>query len=58
MGAEMLVVEIAKVDGAGAVVGELVGGSAADAEGGVGACDYDYFVFDPPVLKIHSSGLE
>ena len=37
--------EVADVDGAGAVVGELVGGGAADAEGGVGACYYDYFVF-------------
>ena len=38
--------EVADVDCAGAVVGELVGGGAADAEGGVGACDDDHFAFD------------
>ena len=42
---EVLGGEVAEVDGAGAVVGELVGGGAADAEGGVGAGDDDYFVF-------------
>ena len=45
----MAVVEVADVEGASAVVGVLVGGGAADAEGGVGAC-YDYhLVFYPPV---------
>ena len=37
--------EVADVDGAGAVVGELVGGGAADAQGGVGAGDDDHFAF-------------
>lgn len=41
----MLGVGVADVEGKGAVVGELVGGGAADAEGGVGACYYYYFVF-------------
>ncbi len=35
MDGEVLVAEVADVDGAGAVVGELVGAGAADAEGGV-----------------------
>ena len=39
-------VEVADVEGAGAVVGELVGGGAADAEGGGGAGYDDYFVED------------
>ena len=43
---EVVVAEVAEVDGAGAVVGELVGCGAADAEGGVGAGYYDYFAFD------------
>lgn len=30
--------EVAEVDGAGAVFGELMGGGAADSEGAVGAC--------------------
>lgn len=39
----MGVVGVADVEGAGAVVGVLVGGGAADAEGGVGAGDdYDF----------------
>ena len=38
---EKFSVEIAEVDCKGAVVGELVGGCAADAEGGVGACRKD-----------------
>ena len=37
--------EVADVDGAGAVVGVVVGGRAADAEGGVGAGDDYHFVF-------------
>ena len=48
MRGEVLVAEVADVDGAGAVEGELVGGGAADAEGGVGAGYDDYFVFDAP----------
>lgn len=39
-------VEIAEVDCKGAVVGELVGGCAADAEGGVGACRKDRDMLD------------
>lgn len=35
----MLVRVVADVDGSRAIVGELVGGSAADADGGVGAFD-------------------
>lgn len=34
----MLVAVVADVEGAGAVVGELVGAGAADADGGVCAC--------------------
>ena len=50
VGGEVGAVVVADVEGAGAVVGELVGGGAADAEGGVGA-GYDYhFVFDSAVL--------
>ena len=45
MHGEVGVVEVADVDGAGAVVGELVGGGAADAEGGVCAGYDDHFVF-------------
>ncbi len=45
---EVLGVGIADVDCAGGVVGELVGGGEADAEGGVGAGYYYYFVFYPP----------
>lgn len=41
----MGVVGVADVEGAGAVVGVLVGGGAADAEGGVGAGDDYDFVF-------------
>lgn len=41
-------VEVADVEGAGAVVGELMRGRAADAEGGVGAGYDDDFVFDAP----------
>lgn len=51
---EVLVAEVADVDGAGAVVGELVGGGAADAEGGVGA-RYDYhFVWHATVARVVS----
>ncbi len=45
MRGEVLGVGVADVEGAGAVVGVLVGGGAADAEGGVGACYYYYCVF-------------
>jgi len=45
VGGEVGGVEVAEVDGEGEVGGELVGGGAADAEGGGGA-GYDYyFVF-------------
>ena len=51
VGGEVGVVEVADVDCAGAVVGELMGGGAADAEGGIGA-GYDYdFVFHSPLLQ-------
>ena len=46
VGREVCGGEVADVDGAGAVVGVLVGGRAADAEGGVGARDDDHFSFD------------
>lgn len=49
VGGEVGVVEVADVEGAGAVVGVLVGGGAADAEGGVGAGDDDHFVLYSPV---------
>ncbi len=49
---EVLVGEVADVDCAGAVVGELVGGGAADAEGGVCAGYDHYFVFDSPVIHM------
>ena len=49
---EVLRGEVAEVEGAGAIVGELVGGGAADAEGGVGACYYDYFVADAALLRV------
>lgn len=40
---QMRVGVVADVDGAGAVLGELVCSGAADAEGGVGASYYNYF---------------
>lgn len=43
MRAEVLVGQVADVDGSSAVAGELVGGSTADAEGRVGARDDDDF---------------
>lgn len=43
---EELVIEVADVDGEGAIVCELVGAGAADAEGGVCAADDDDFPFD------------
>ena len=52
MHGEVVVVEVADVDGAGAVVGELVGGGAADAEGGVDAGDDDDFVLHSSVYRI------
>jgi hypothetical protein len=36
---EILIVEIAEVDCASAILRELVGGGAADAEGGIGSGD-------------------
>ena len=48
VGGEVGVVEVADVEGTGAVVGVLVGGGAADAEGGIGAGDDDHFVFYSP----------
>ena len=45
MGGEVDEGEVADVDDAGAVVGELVGGGTADAQGGVGAGDNDHFIF-------------
>lgn len=47
---EKLRAEVADVEGAGAVVRELVCGGATDAEGGIRACYYDYFVFYSPML--------
>ena len=45
VGFEVAVVVVADVDCAGAVAGELVGGGAADAEGGVCACWFLYVSF-------------
>ena len=45
---EVALAEIAYVDCAGAIVGELVGGGAADAKGGVGAGYYHDFIFHSP----------
>lgn len=42
---EVLRVGVTDVEGAGAIVGVLVGGGAADAQGGVGACCYYNCVF-------------
>lgn len=49
VGFEMGRGEVAEVDGAGAVMGELVGGGTADAEGRVGTRYYDNFSFDASV---------
>ena len=44
---KIFIAEVANIDGAGTIVGELVGAGAADAERGVGACYDDYLVLDP-----------
>lgn len=45
MRGKIRVVKVADVDCLCAVPGELVDGGAADADGGVGACDDDDLVF-------------
>lgn len=53
----MLGGEVAEVEGAGAVVGELVRGGAPYAEGGCGAGYDDDFVFYAPVIYVKMAGL-
>ena len=57
MHGEILVAEIANIDGVGAIMCELVGGGAADAGGGVGACYYHHFILHSPAHRTSTSAL-
>ena len=52
---EVLICEVANVDCAGAIVGELMGGGASDALWGVGAGDDYHFVFYSSILYLLAS---